>query len=165
LWLALQTHKAALDLFIDRHEVVSSLVLVPFPSTAASASCYRAGLYVTHSSTTNFAAAKPAIISIATMLKHVVPPLLLNNNVVASFVAGASKVCPSLLQLKLWNNILHSCMVASFSWLPLSTHALLNPWVGMCCMSLDLNDSVLLLVNCVVLDLACIILLFVCLCA
>jgi len=93
LFVLSQHDTSALDLFIGKHDLVTSLVLLPFAGLGPRDSCnYHAGIYVTHSELTNFSAAKAAVVSIAGQLQHLVKALLLRESVMQQLEQQSSKV-------------------------------------------------------------------------
>jgi hypothetical protein len=75
------------------------MVLLPLQSHSNRTCAYQAGIYFTHATFTNFAAAKAAIISIARQFQHIVSCVLLQESVLEEIRREATKVLMDLVSL------------------------------------------------------------------
>eukprot|EP00775_Hariotina_reticulata_P006073 gene6073-6312_t len=123
----LQHNKSTLDLFISKDDLVTSMVLLPLQSQYQKTSCaYQAGIYITHATVTNFAAAKGAILSIATQLQHAVSCVLLHEPVMEEIKREATKA--ELMRLTV-DKSLPSCDAAAPEMSPIAASPSM-PWTS-----------------------------------
>lgn len=68
------------------------MVLLPLQSHSKRTCAYQAGIYFTHATFTNFAAAKAAMVSIARQLQHIASHVLLQESALEEIRREATKV-------------------------------------------------------------------------